>query len=72
MDGDRVRASERVPEPIADHAIVTVTLHRKTGKVELDATFSTPAETAIMLDYANDIAAELLAEANGRVQVEDE
>lgn len=76
MDRDpvepRQRASKtKAPAPLPDRAIVTVTLERATGKVELDTEFSTPAETAIMLDYANDIAAELLDEANGRERAED-
>lgn len=54
------------PAPLPDVATVIVTLNRATGLVAVDAEFSTPAETAIMLDYANDIAADLMAHANGR------
>lgn len=54
------------PAPLPDVATVIVTLNRATGLVMVDAEFSTPAETAIMLDFANDIAAERMNEANGR------
>lgn len=52
--------------PLPDVATVIVTLNRATGLVAVDAEFSTPAETAIMLDYANDIAFDQMMTANGR------
>jgi len=53
-------------------ATVTVILHRATGKVELDTTFSTPAESCTMLEYAHELAVEALDEANDRVPYEGE
>lgn len=54
-----------------DCAIVTVMLDRATGKVTLDTQFSTPGETAIMMEYANEIADEVIDAVNGRTQVDD-
>jgi hypothetical protein len=52
-------------------AIVTVMLSRTTGKVTLDTTFSTPGETAIMLEYAGEIADAVVDTANGRERADD-
>lgn len=60
------------PAPLPDVATVIVTLNRATGLVAVDAEFSTPAETTIMLDYAFSIAAERMDEANGRERADDE
>jgi hypothetical protein len=59
------------PQSTAEVAIVTVMLDRATGKVTLDTTFSTPGETAIMLEYANEIADAVVDLANGRERADD-
>lgn len=38
----------RAPKPLGDVAIVTLILHRATGRVEIEQELSTPAETYAM------------------------
>ena len=45
-------AADLAPPPFGDVAMVTVVLDRATGTVEIDDTFSTPAETYYALEKA--------------------
>ncbi len=54
----------RAPAALPDTATILVSLDRTTGRVEIDAEFSTPLETEGMLRWALERAAFLLEKAN--------